>query len=110
MTDPNAMSELDPTNFDYISQPETKEEEKVWCKISPEGELELFEWDYVEKIAREYDTLSLATKKSNAHIICKLAVLIRKQTLERAAEALLKYQSTSADASTIMLRDPLEET
>jgi hypothetical protein len=103
------MSELDPTNFDYISQPETQEEEKVWCKISPEGELELFEWDYVEKIAREFDGLSPVAKKSNAHVICKLAVLVRKQTLERAAEVLLKYHSGPADASTIMLRDPLEE-
>jgi len=100
---------LTPTNFDFISQPETQEDEKVWCKISPEGELELFEWDYVEKIAREFDTLGAAAKKSNAHVICKLAVLIRKQTLERAAEVLLKYHSAPADASTIMLRDPLED-
>lgn len=100
---------LTPTNFDYISQPETQEDEKVWCKINPEGELELFEWDYVEKIAREFDGLGAAAKKSNAHVICKLAVLIRKQTLERAAEVLLKYHSTSAEASTIMLRDPLED-
>ena len=100
---------LTPTNFDFISQPETQEDEKVWCKISPEGELELFEWDYVEKIARECDTLGPVAKKSNAHVICKLAVLVRKQTLERAAEVLLKYHSSPAEASTIMLRDPLED-
>lgn len=100
---------LTPTNFDFISQPETQEDEKVWCKIGPEGELDLFEWDYVEKIAREYDSLGPVAKKSNAHVICKLAVLIRKQTLERASEVLLKYHSAPADASTIMLRDPLED-
>lgn len=100
---------LTPTNFDFISQPETQEDEKVWCKISPEGGLELFEWDYVEKIAREFDSLGPATQKSNAHVICKLAVLIRKQTLERASEVLLKYHSAPANASTIMLRDPLED-
>ena len=100
---------LTPTNFDFISQPETKAEEKVWCKIGPEGDLELFDWEYVEKIAREYDSLGVAAQKSNAHIICKLSVLIREQTLARAAEVLLKYQSASAEATTIMLKDPLGE-
>ena len=100
---------LTPTNFDFILRPETLEEEKIWCKISPEGELELFEWEYVEKLAREFDAMGQAAQKSHAHVICKLAVLIRKQTLERATEVLLKYQDTSAEASTIMLKDPLEE-
>lgn len=100
---------LTPTDFDFISRPETQEEEKIWCKISPEGELELFEWEYVEKLAREFDALGQSAQKSHAHVICKLAVLIRKQTLERATEVLLKYRDASADASTIMLKDPLEE-
>ena len=100
---------LTPTDFDFISRPEVKEEERVWCRIGTDNELELFDWEYVESLAREYDALSAAAKKSNAHIICKLAVLIRKQTLERAAEVILKYQSVSAEATTVMLKDPLEE-
>jgi hypothetical protein len=100
---------LTPTDFDFISRPEVKEEEKIWCKIGADGDLELFDWEYVDKLAREYDLLSTATKKSNAHIICKLAVLIREQTLHKASEALLKYADVSAEATTIIIKDPLEE-
>lgn len=100
---------LTPTEFDFMSKPETKESEHVWCKISPQGGLELFDWEFVEKTAREFDALGEVAQKSNAHIICKLSVLIREQTLARAAEVLLKYQSASAEATTIMLKDPLGE-
>lgn len=100
---------LTPNNFDFISRPEVKDEETVWCKIGTDGELEMFDWEYVEKLAREYDMLSAATQKPNAHIICKLAVLIRKQTLERAAQVLLKYQQVPAEASTVVLKDFLED-
>lgn len=105
------MSEtsLTTNEYDFLEKPQTKEEEKVWCKIDPNGELELFEWEYVEKLAREFDSMGNVAQKSNAHIICKLAVLIRKQTLERAADALLKYRDVSADSATVMLKDPLEE-
>lgn len=99
---------LTPTEFDFMSKPETQDSEHVWCKISPQGGLELFDWDFVEKTAREFDALGEVAQKSNAHIICKLAVLIREQTLQRAAEALKRYAEVSADASVVMLKDPLE--
>jgi hypothetical protein len=35
--------------------------------------------------------------------------LIRQQTLEQAAQALLKYKDASAVSSVIVLKDPLEE-
>lgn len=100
---------LTPTKFDFFERTETKEEEKVWCKIGPDGNLELFEWEYVEKLAQEFDNLGQIAQKSNAHLICKLAVLIRKQTLEKAADLMLKYKDSPADATTVMFKDPLEE-
>ena len=100
---------LTPTEFDFMSKPETKESEQVWCKISPQGGLELFDWEFVEKTAREFDALGEVAQKSNAHIICKLAVLIREQTLQRAADTLKRYAEIPADANVIMLKDPLEE-
>ena len=100
---------LTPTEFDFMSKPETKESEHVWCKISPQGGLELFDWEFVEKTAREFDALGEVAQKSNAHIICKLAVLIREQTLQRAADTLRRYAEVPADANVIMLKDPLEE-
>lgn len=96
--------------FDFISKPEaTENPEQVWCKISPDGGLEVFDWEFVEKTAKEFDALGPVAQKSNAHIICKLAVLIREQTLERASNALKRYAEVSAEASLIVLKDPLEE-
>ena len=48
-------------------------------------------------------------QKNNAQIICKLAVLIREQTIERCVNVLNKYSVVPATATTVMLKDPLEE-
>jgi hypothetical protein len=107
MTDSSSISsEVD---FDYLANPTTKTEEEVWCKINPEGKLEHFDWNFVEKTAREFDQIPSGGPKNNAQIICKLAVLIRQQTLEQAAQALLKYKDVSAVSSVIVLKDPLGE-
>jgi hypothetical protein len=107
MTDSSSISsEVD---FDYLANPTTKTEEEVWCKINPQGELEQFDWNFVEKTAREFDAAGAVAPKTNAQIICKLAVLIRKQTLEQASQALMKYKDESAVSSVIVLKDPLEE-
>lgn len=97
-------SEVD---FDSLASPETTEKEEVWCKISPDGGLEHFDWDFVEKTAKEFDTLSPAVPKNNAQIICKLAVLIREQTLQRAASLITRYAEVPAESSVVMIKDPL---
>jgi len=94
-------------DFDSLAHPETKTNEEVWCKISPEGQLEHFDWNFVEKTAREFDALSPAATKNNAQIICKLAVLIREQTLQRAANLITRYAEVPAEASVVMIKDPL---
>lgn len=96
-------------DFDSLANPETKTNEEVWCKISPEGQLEHFDWNFVEKTAREFDALSPAATKNNAQIICKLAVLIREQTLQRASDLLTRYAEVPAEASVVMIKDPLGE-
>jgi hypothetical protein len=94
-------------DFDSLAAPETAEKEEVWCKISPDGGLEHFDWDFVEKTAKEFDTLSPAVPKNNAQIICKLAVLIREQTLQRAASLINRYAEVPAESSVVMIKDPL---
>jgi hypothetical protein len=107
MTDSSSISsEVD---FDYLSNPKPQETEEVWCKISPEGGLEHFDWSFAERMAKEFDAAGAVAPKTNAQIICKLAVLIRQQTLEQAAQALLKYKDESALSSIIVLKDLLEE-
>jgi hypothetical protein len=57
----------------------------------------------------EYDMAGAVTQRSNAQIICKLAMLIRQQTLLKAAEAIKRYAEVPAEATVIMLKDPLED-
>jgi hypothetical protein len=94
-------------DFDSLASPETESKEEVWCKISPEGGLEHFDWNFVEKTAKEFDTLGPTAAKNNAQIICKLAVLIREQTLQRAADLIHRYAEVPAEASVVMIKDPL---
>ena len=94
-------------DFDSLAKPTTQTSEEVWCKISPEGQLEHFDWAFVEKTAREFDALSPAAAKNNAQIICKLAVLIREQTLQRASDLLTRYAEVPAESSVVMIKDPL---
>lgn len=96
-------------DFDSLATPETENKEEVWCKINPEGQLEHFDWTFVEKTAKEFDTLGPASQKNNAQIICKLAVLIREQTLQRAADLINRYAEIPAESSVVMLKDPLGE-
>ena len=93
--------------FDSLAKPTTPTSEEVWCKISPEGQLEHFDWNFVEKTAREFDSVGPAAQKNNAQIICKLAVLIREQTLQRAANLLTRYAEVPAESSVVMIKDPL---
>lgn len=94
-------------DFDSLANPTTQTSEEVWCKISPEGQLEHFDWAFVEKTAKEFDTLGPAAQKNNAQIICKLAVLIREQTLQRAASLINRYAEVPAESSVVMIKDPL---
>lgn len=97
-------SEVD---FDSLAAPEAVQNEEVWCKISPDGRLEHFDWTFVEKTAKEFDTLGPAAQKNHAQIICKLAVLIREQTLQRAASLITRYAEAPAESSVVMIKDPL---
>jgi hypothetical protein len=96
-------------DFDSLATPETENKEEVWCKIGPAGDLEHFDWNFVEKTAKEFDAIGPAGQRSNAHIICKLAVLIREQTLQRAASLINRYAEVPAESSVVMIKDPLEE-
>jgi hypothetical protein len=98
------------SEFDYMEKPQVVENpEEVWCKIGPTGELDVFNWEFVEKMAAAYDLSGALAPKTNPQIICKLAVLIRKQTLQLAAESILKYKDQSATSSVIIIKEMLEE-
>ena len=94
--------------FDQLLKP-APVEDKVWCKIGASGDLELFDWDYAEAQAREYDALDPLATKNNSQIISKLCVLIRAQTIQRCQEVLGKFSSHSQFANAIIINDILEE-
>lgn len=108
MSDTNEESKQE-KEFDYLANPTAKTQEETWCKIGPEGKLDYFDWEFVEKTAREFDAIGHVAPKNNAQIICKLAVLIREQTINRCVDVLNKYSVVPATATTVMLKDPLEE-
>lgn len=95
--------------FDYLESKDKQTAEEVWCKISPHGKLERFDWNFVEKMARDFDAGGAAAPKNNAQIICKLAVLIREQTIKQCAEVMLRYADHSALSNVLVLKDPLED-
>lgn len=110
MSDNITSAVIDATaEFDYLLKPQVKDDEKVWCKIGPKGDLEVFDWDYAEAQAREYDALDPLATKNNSQIICKLACLIRAQTLQQAQAVLGKFADHSQFSSAIILKNPLED-
>lgn len=109
MSDSITSAVIDATGeFDKLLRP-APVEDKVWCKIGAKGELELFDWDYAEAQAREYDALDPLATKNNSQIICKLAVLIRAQTIARCQEVLGKFSEHSQFANAIIINDILGE-
>lgn len=92
--------------FDYLKIPEPESSEEVWCTIGESGELDVFNWDFVEKQAAIYDKHPGNLLRDNAQIICKLAVLIRKQTIEKCMNVLNKYAEHTPETSVIFVKEP----
>jgi len=110
MSDNITSAVIDATSeFDFLLKPQPKQEDKVWCKIGPKGDLEVFDWEYAEAQALEYDALDPLATKNNSQIICKLAMLIRAQTIQKCQEVLGKFADHSQQASAIIIKNPLED-
>jgi hypothetical protein len=60
----------------------------------------------VERQAAAYDRHPANLPRDNAQIICKLAVLIREQTIENCMRVLGKYKEHTVDSSVIFLKEP----
>lgn len=95
--------------FDYLKIPEAEKTEEVWCTIGETGELDVFNWDFVEKQAAVYDRHPANLPRDNAQIICKLAVLIRKQTIEKCMGVLKAYSDHTPETSVVFVKEPKVE-
>jgi hypothetical protein len=67
------------------SDVQNEKEEKVWCKIGDNGELEIVEWSLVEGIANEYDRTD-PSKRNDKMLIAKLMWLTRQITLKECGK------------------------
>lgn len=56
-------------------------QEKVWCQINEQGELNFVDWPTVESLAKQFDQHS-PDKRSEQMLIGKLMWLVRKQIRE----------------------------
>ena len=93
--------------FDYLNIPQVEEnDEEVWCTIGETGELDVFNWEFVERQAAAYDKHPANLPRDNAQIICKLAVLIRKQTIQKCMEVLGKYAEHTPETSVVFINEP----
>jgi hypothetical protein len=94
------------SEFDYLNIPKPDDQEQTWCTIGETGELDLFDWDFAERQAAAYDRHPASLPRDNAQIICKLAVLIRKQTIEKCMAVLGKYAQHTPDTSVVFINEP----
>lgn len=92
--------------FDYLNIPKWDTEEETWCVIGETGELDVFNWEFVERQALAYDRHPENLPRDNAQIICKLAVLIRKQTIQKCMGVLQKYANHTPDTSVVFINEP----
>ena len=56
-------------------------QEKVWCQINEQGELNFVDWPTVESLANQFDQ-NPPEKRSEQMLIGKLMWLVRKQVRE----------------------------
>lgn len=79
------MTDVDDNEEAYLEMPEEHVKkiampDTVWAKIGDDGQLEVLRWDIVEMYALDFDMQKKAKKEpQQAHVICKLLVLVRDQ-------------------------------
>lgn len=95
--------------FEYFENPEVKKTEEVWCQIDENGNLSIFNWEIVERMAKEYDQCAENVKRDNGQIIAKLAMLIRQQTIRDCADVLQKYVDNSPLRRILVLKEQDDE-
>lgn len=93
---------------EYLKRDEVKKTEHTWCKLS-DDKLEYLDWVFVEQQAQQFDAIGDAGVRDNIMMMCKLLVLVRQQTLDRAVTVLTQFKSYNNDATGIVLHDPLAQ-
>lgn len=93
---------------EYLKRDVVQQKEQTWCKISTAGHLEFLDWTFVEKQAAEFDLVGESGVRSNLMTMCKLAVLVRQQTLEKSIHLLTRFGDFSNDSAAVIIYDPTQ--
>jgi hypothetical protein len=92
---------------EYLKRDVVKNEEQTWCRITDDGRLEYLDWVFIEQQAALFDQAGSTGVRDNVMTMCKIAVLARQQTLERAVTLLSRFATYSNDTAAVTFYDPI---
>jgi hypothetical protein len=92
---------------EYLKRDVVKQEEQTWCRITDDGRLEYLDWVFIEQQAALFDQAGSTGVRDNVMTMCKIAILARQQTLERAITLLSRFATYSNDTAAVTLYDPI---
>lgn len=94
------------TEKEYLKREVVQQQEQTWCRMSSDGKLEYLDWAFIEKQSAEFDSAGESGVRNNIMTMCKLAVVVRQQTLERAVQLLTRFTDYNNDAAAVIMYDP----
>ena len=91
---------------DYLKRDVVQQQEQTWCRISNDGKLEHLDWFFIHQQASAFDQAGDGAR-DNIMTMCKLAVLVRQQTIEKAAQLVARFGDFDNNTSAVVLYDPV---
>lgn len=91
---------------DYLKRDVVQQQEQTWCRISNDGKLEHLDWFFIYQQASAFDQAGDGAR-DNVMTMCKLAVLVRQQTIEKAAQLVTRFADFDNNTSAVVLYDPV---
>lgn len=92
---------------EYLKRDVVEQQEQTWCRISDKGKLEHLDWLFVHQQAAAFDEAGDNGARDNVMTMCKLAVLVRQQTIEKAAQLVSRFADFDNNTSAVVLYDPV---
>lgn len=91
---------------DYLKRDVVEHKEQTWCRISNDGVLEHLDWFFVHQQAAAFDQAGDGAR-DNMMTMCKLMVLVRRQTIERTVQLVSRFGDFDNNTSAVVMYDPI---
>lgn len=92
---------------EYLKRDVVQQQEQTWCRISSEGKLEHVDWFFVNQQAAAFDEAGEGGARDHIMTMCKLMVLVRQQTLEKAAQLVTRFADFDNNTAAVIMYDPV---